>query len=130
MEKATIQKGINNHFKELMSDIETVLPDDLDVKTAKNSITALMKVNPKIVIGVWHRRILLVYKDQIEAGDISFFLKKDYSVDVSLGDKTDTVVDALNRLRGPIVNLGAHNHEKAMQYLQNLSKLSELYFMN
>ena len=130
MEKATIQKGFNNHFKELMSDIETVLPDDLDVKTAKNSITALMKVNPKIVICVWHRRILLEYKDQIEAGDISFFLKKDYSVDVSLGDKTDTVVDALNRLRGPIVNLGTHNHEKAMQYLQNLSKLSELYFMN
>tara|TARA_Y100000592_G_C5343644_1_gene255457 strand:+ start:190 stop:582 length:393 start_codon:yes stop_codon:yes gene_type:complete len=130
MEKATIQQGFNNHFKELMNDIENVLPDDVDVKTAKNTITALMKVNPKIVIGVWYRRIFMIYKKKIEEGDISFFLEKDYTTDVHLGDKTDKVMDGLNRLRGPIVNLGTHNHEKAMKYLQNLSKLSELYFVN
>ncbi len=130
MEKTTIQRGFNDHFKEMMNDIETVLPNDVDVKTAKNSMTAIMKVNPKIVIDVWYRRVALLYKSKIEAGDISFFLDKDYAEDVNLGEKTDVVMDGLNRLRGPIINLGTHNHEKAMKYLQNLSKLSELYFMN
>ena len=130
MEKATIQRGFNAHFKELMADIEIVLPNDIDVKTAKNTITAVLKVNPKILINIWYNRITTKYKSKIESGDISFFLEKNYEVDVHLGEKTDKVIECLDRLRKPIMDLGTNNHEKAMKYLQNLSKLSELYVIN
>ena len=130
MEKKTIQQGFNNHFKEMMDAVEAVLPGDLDVKAAKNSITSLIKINPKIVIDVWYRRVATTYKDKISKGDISFFLEKDYSHEVDAGDKTDAVMEGLNRLRGPVINLGNENHGKVMKYMQNLSKLSELYFMH
>ena len=130
MEKKTIQQGFNNHFKEMMDAVEAVLPGDLDVKAAKNSITSLIKVNPKIVIDVWYRRVATTYKEKISKGDISFFLEKDYSREVDAGDKTDAVMEGLNRLRGPVINLGDENHSKVMKYMQNLSKLSELYFMH
>ena len=113
-----------------MDAVEAVLPGDLDVKAAKNSITSLIKVNPKIVIDVWYRRVATTYKEKISKGDISFFLEKDYSREVDAGDKTDAVMEGLNRLRGPVINLGNENHSKVMKYMQNLSKLSELYFMH
>ena len=65
-----ILKGFNNHFMELVEDIERVFPDDTDISTVKNSFTELRKANPKMVIKVYKEQILDLYRDQIENGNI------------------------------------------------------------
>jgi len=37
------------------------------------------------------------------------------------------VIDAINKIRGPISEMGEKNQNTSMQYILNLSKLSKLY---
>ena len=57
MNKAQILKGFNDHFMELVLDIERVFPDDNDISTVKNSFVELRKANPKLVIKVFKEQI-------------------------------------------------------------------------
>ena len=66
------------------------------------------------------------YKNQIDMGDISFFLEKDYSSDFVDYTQSDNIMDYINMLRDPIRNMGQENQAKAMKYIQNLSKIAEL----
>ena len=77
-----ILKGFNDHFMEFVEDIERVFPDDTDISTVKNSFTELRKANPKMVIKVYKEQILDLYREQIESGNIDFFIDKDYKKDV------------------------------------------------
>ena len=65
------------------------------------------------------------YKEPIENGDISFFINKDYSVDVTM---TDSISNFIERLRGYVRNMSEENQQKSMKYIQNLSNLSKLYY--
>ena len=79
-----------------------------------------------MIIKIWITYVATPYKTQIERGDISFFLEKDYSSDfVDFSPHSDTM-DYINILRDPIRNMGQENQTKAMKYIQNLSKIAEL----
>ena len=67
------------------------------------------------------------YNNQIESGDISFFMEKDYSSDLKKTYVTVDATDVIKRLRDPIRLLDHANKEKAMKYIQNLTKLSKIY---
>jgi hypothetical protein len=66
------------------------------------------------------------YRDQITAGDITFFIDKDYGADVSTAQNSDKIMDSINRLREPIRNMGEENQAVVMKYIQNLTKLSDM----
>ena len=87
----------------------------------------LRKANPRMIIMIWKEHITTPYQAHIEAGDISFFIDKDYSNDVSQADNARAIMEAVDRLRGPIREMGAENQTKAMKYIQNLTKLSLMY---
>jgi hypothetical protein len=40
----------NEHFAEFVNDVHSVFPDDVDILTAKNSLIAIRKANPKQLI--------------------------------------------------------------------------------
>ena len=42
----------NDHFTEFVSDIQNVFPEDADILTAKNSLFAIRKANPKMIIKI------------------------------------------------------------------------------
>lgn len=117
----------NEHFLEFLNDVQTVFPDDVDILTAKNALTTIRKANPKLIVKIWKTFIANKYSGEIEKGDIRFFIDKDYSNDVVDSGSSDQIMSSINRLREPIKNMGTENQEKAMKYIQNLTKLSQLY---
>jgi hypothetical protein len=125
-----ILTAFNDHFVEFVSDIETLFPDDIDILTAKNYLLMIRKTNPKIIVKIWQTFIVNKYKSQIEAGDISFFLEKDYSIDIMNSQYSDKIMEIIDRLRSPIKQMTTENQNKSMKYIQNLTKLSQLCDIN
>lgn len=126
MTTPNILSAFNDHFVDFISDIQSVFPEDRDVLTAKNSLIAIRKANPKLIVKIWNTFIVKKYKNQIEVGDISFFVDKDYSQDLMNADNSDKIMEAINRLREPVKNMSHENQQKTMKYIQNLTKLASL----
>jgi len=127
--KSLILKAFNDHFMEFINDIQQVFPDDSDLLATKNALSSLRKANPKMIIDVWHRYITLIYEEEIQDSNINFFVEKDYRGDVTQLGNTDKILNKINGLRRPISEMGEENQQKTMKYIQNLSKLTKLYFM-
>lgn len=122
-----ILTAFNDHFSDFVSDIQNVFPEDADVLTAKNSLLAIRKANPKLIVKIWNSYIVGKYKAEIESGDISFFINKDYSDDFSVAQNSDKIMEGINRLREPVKQMTPENQAKTMKYIQNLTKLALLY---
>jgi selenocysteine-specific translation elongation factor len=122
-----ILTAFNDHFVEFITDVQNVFPENADVLTAKNSLLMIRKANPKMIIKIWKIHIVDKYRSKIENGDISFFLEKDYSSDLSIFESSDKIMEGINRLREPIKQMAPENREKTMKYIQNLTKLCILY---
>jgi len=119
-------KLFNQHFEEFINDVHSIFPENLDVLTAKNSLLAIRKANPKLLAKVWVKCVAKPYQEQIEAGDISYFLEKDYTQDVKENSDAENIIKGINRIRNPIKEMDVSNQNKAMKYIQNLSKLAFL----
>jgi hypothetical protein len=121
---SNILTAFNEHFVEFISDIQLVFPDDVDLLTAKNSLIMIRKVNPKMIIKIWKTHIVDKYSKQIEDGDLTFFMDKDYSHDISGNEK---IMEGINRMREPVKNMSKDNQDKTLKYIQNLTKLCNIY---
>ena len=53
--KPLIIKGFNQHFEEFIEDIESVFPDDDEVKTMKNLLYIVKKTNPRLILETWQK---------------------------------------------------------------------------
>jgi len=127
MSNQNILTAFNDHFVEFITDVQTVFPENADVLTAKNSLMMIRKANPKMIIKIWRLNIVDKYRSQIENGDISFFIEKDYSGDLSKAEYSDKIMEGIDRLRQPIKDMAPENRAKTMKYIQNLTKLCILY---
>ena len=125
--QSSILTAFNEHFVEFISDIQAVFPDDVDILSAKNSLLMIKKANPKIIIKIWKTHIVDKYMDKIEKGEISFFIDKDYSDDLSATYISNKIMEGIDRLRNPIREMSLENQGKTIKYIQNLTKLSSLY---
>ena len=121
---SNILTAFNDHFVEFISDIQLVFPDDVDLLTAKNSLIMIRKANPKMIIKIWKSHIVDKYAKQIGDGDLTFFMDKDYSNDISGNEK---IMEGINRLREPVKNMSKENQDKTLKYIQNLTKLCNIY---
>ena len=121
---ANLTKVFNDHFGEFVNDIQQVFPDDPDLLTAKNSLTMIRKANPRMLVKIWTTYIVTPYKKQIEAGDLSFFIDKDYSEDVNTSGNSEKIMEAIDRLREPVKQMSSENKDKTLKYIQNLTRLS------
>ena len=121
-----ILTAFNDHFIEFVNDVHCVFPDDADILSTKNALTTIRKLNPRMIVKIWNSFIVSKYKSEIEAGNIEFFINKDYSQDVSVTSNSDKIMESIDRLREPIKNMSVENQAKVMKYIQNLTKLSQL----
>tara|TARA_R110001592_G_scaffold147864_2_gene372397 strand:- start:101 stop:490 length:390 start_codon:yes stop_codon:yes gene_type:complete len=122
-----ILKGFNDHFVEMVEDIERVFPDDTDISTVKKSFVELRKANPKMVIKVYKEQILDLYRNQIESGNIDFFIDKDYKSDLGNINDSEYILNKINILRDPVRDMEKEDQNKVIKYIQNLSKLCDVY---
>lgn len=123
---SNILSAFNDHFIDFVNDIHGVFPDDVDILTTKNALTAIRKANPKMIVKIWDAFIVSKYKEEIEAGNLEFFINKDYSQDISNASNSDKIMESIDRLRQPVKNMGPENQAKVMKYIQNLTKLAQL----
>jgi hypothetical protein len=123
---ANILTAFNDHFIEFVNDVHCVFPNDADILATKNALTTIRKMNPKMIVKIWNSFIVSKYKNEIEQGNIDFFINKDYSNDVSLTSNSDKIMESIDRLREPVKNMSSENQSKVMKYIQNLTKLAQL----
>lgn len=127
MDNINILQLFNNQFFEFIEDIDTIIPNNKDFLNAKNYFINMRKLNPKLIIKIWKVRVTSKYKIQIEQGDIAFFLKKDYADDLNNTDSSELLIAKINLIKEIINNMEKENQLKCIKYIQNLTKLSELY---
>ena len=121
-----ILTAFNDHFIDFVSDVQNVFPDDPDILATKNALIAIRKANPKMIVKIWNNFIVGKYRPEIEAGNIDFFISKDYSNDVSSASNSDKIMETINRLREPIRQMTPISQAKTMKYIQNLTKLAAM----
>ena len=122
---SSVLKAFNNHLLEFIEDVIRIFPGNLDIKTGKTFIEGVKRVNPKKIITYWRDNILMLYETEILDGDITFFVNKDYRNDIGTEAQT---LKVLEDIRGLVKETTQDNKDKAMKYLQNLTKLCKLYF--
>ena len=127
MDNRQIMKAFNDHFVEFLDDIQRVFPDDADIATVKNSLIAMRKANPRLIIATFKKSVSGTYHDQIEKGDLEFFINKDYNDDLGEGGVSNSVLEKIDLLREPVRNMDKSDQKKAIKYIQNLTKLCDLY---
>jgi hypothetical protein len=126
-QSATILNAFNDHFMEFVSDIINVFPDNTDLVSAKNSFVLIRKANPKLIIKIWKSYVVDKYSAEIDLGNISFFIDKDYANDLTNAENSDKIIESINRLRNPVKMMSEESQQKSMKYIQNLKKLCILY---
>lgn len=127
LDKRQILKAFNDHFIDFFEDVERVFPENKDITSAKRAVNAFRKMNPRILIMVFHNSVGKVYRDEIGNGDLHFFVEKDYSADVQHTNNADKIIEKINALREPINNMSEANQEKVVSYLNNLVYLSDIF---
>ena len=124
---SSLLKAFNNHLLEFIEDVIRIFPENLDIKTGKTFIEGVKRVNPKKIITYWRDNILNLYEEEITNGDITFFINKDYKNDIGTERQTLKVLEDIRTL---VRNTSQENKDKAMKYIQNLTKICKLYFSN
>ena len=122
----SILTAFNDHFVEFVTDIQSVFPEDHDILVAKNSLLAIRKANPKMIVKIWNTYIVGKYRSEIESGNLDFFINKDYSSDFVNANNSEKIIEAIDRFRQPIKNMSEENKTKSIKYIQNLTKLASL----
>jgi hypothetical protein len=134
--KTIIMRAFNQHFKDFADDIQQLFPDNLKIRTYKNSLYTFIKMNPKKVIELWYTNLTIKYNNQILNEDIDFFLnKEDYADDIKnikddviKGIGLDVDNNLIEQLKEPISNMDEVNKKKAIKYVKEMTQLSSLYF--
>jgi hypothetical protein len=126
MSTTNVLNAFNNHFFEFVSDIQTSFPNDADLQSAKNYMSIMRKANPKMIAKIWQKHIASKYQEEIAKGDLTFFLEKDYTLDIKNSENSTQIISCINRFKKPIQEMSAENQAKSMKYIQNLTELSQL----
>jgi hypothetical protein len=110
---------------ECLEDISKVYSSDSRFVRCKLYLDTLKKTNPRMIITTWKTQVADKYEERILAGDIDYFLNKDYTQELPLYNPT--IEQAIQDLRKAIQSMSEDNKNKSIQYIQNLCKLSKLY---
>jgi len=127
MNNSQILQAFNNQFQEFLDDIVRVFPDDMTVAAVVIGLTKMRKINPRLIIIKFKSAVSEKYGEQILAGDLQYFLEKDYNTDISTSSQSDAMLDKIDKLKIPLANMEKIDKESVTKYLQNLCKLSNLY---
>lgn len=126
MDKEQILTIFNKQFKEFVQDISRVFPENNDIAKIKASIGQLVTITPKTVYNTFKKHVADKYRSEIENGDIKFFIEKDYNSDLEQPGN-NAILEKIDCLRDPIRNMSKSDQDTVIKYLQNMTKLCEMY---
>jgi hypothetical protein len=126
-DKSSVLKAFNTHFFAFIDDIIRIFPDSQDIKNSKVAFELFKKANPTSILKAWYQFVYFPYRDVIESGYIEFFVDKDYNNDLTQMPNANEILKIIDTLREPIRQMSEVNKAHSLKYIQNLSKLSEMY---
>jgi hypothetical protein len=126
-DNANILKLFNDHFIEFLDDLQDILPENGDILSVKGALLNARKTNPRLIIKIWKEKVVDVYRDQINKGDMDFFIEKNYENDISDIEDSNKMIKKINVLKSLIRDMNEQNQITSMKYIQNLTKISDLY---
>ena len=126
-DKSTILRAFNTHLFEFIDDIISVFPDNVDLVASRTSFEYTKKLNPTMIIKVWYSYVYMPYAEIIDAGDLDFFINKDYSADLIGVPNSRDILKSIDSLRDPIREMSDSNKAHSLTYIQNLCRLSKAY---
>jgi hypothetical protein len=129
MDKTQILTAFNDHFIQFVEDIQLVFPDNTDIASVSLALGKLRKANPRLLIMSFKEHVVSGYRNEIEKGDINFFITNDYQNDLNnIGvSSSNKILEKIDCLRGPVKDMNKSEQDKVIKYLQNLLKLSDMY---
>jgi hypothetical protein len=129
MDKTQILAAFNDHFIQFVEDIQLVFPDNTDIASVSLALGKLRKANPRLLIMSFKEHVVSGYRNEIEKGDINFFITNDYQIDLNnIGvSSSNKILEKIDCLRGPVRDMNKSEQDKVIKYLQNLLKLSDMY---
>lgn len=126
MSKALYLDTFNKHILEFINDILVLYPNDKDIISSKRYLGTLTFVNKTFLIKTWYANSKK-FKNEIQDGNITFFLNRTYDDDINKAYNTDYSNYLIKRVKEIVKELESDNLQKAIKYIQNLTKLSCLY---
>ena len=126
-DKSTLLRGFNTHFFDFIDDIIRIFPEKRDLLATRRAFQTIKQANPSAIIKAWNHFIYKPYEKVIKEGDITFFFAKDYSRDISHLRNANDILTMIDSFREPVKEMSDSNKEHTMKYIQNLSKLSDMY---
>ena len=130
VDKSVYLKAFNNQFVEFLEDIERVIPNNVDVITAKNALLRLKKANPKLILSMWHKWVAQRFSKEISEGNYNFFIEKDYREEWQGSENEGPVLEAIERMRSVVKQCDDDSKNTALEYVGNLCGLSQVYMNN
>ena len=126
---AQILKTFGKQMEEFMEDMLVIFPNDNVILRGKMYFEMMKKANPRFIIRVWKNRIAAKYGKHIADGKFDIFVTMDLSEDIidNPADNKEEVVTHLQNMLGSILKMDEDNKNKAFKYIQNITKLSEMY---
>ena len=130
VDKSVYLKAFNNQFVEFLEDIERVIPNNVDVITAKNALLRLKKANPKLILSMWYKWVAQRFSKEISEGNYNFFIEKDYREEWQGSENEGPVLEAIERMRSVVKQCDEDSKNTALEYVGNLCGLSQVYMNN
>lgn len=126
---SNVLRVFNDHLIDFFDDLASTFNDDIDLLTARNCISNYRKINPKSIIMAWKWYVSDRYRNEILEGKLHFFLNKDYKSDIvdASFNNIEEMMDIVEKIRDYVKRLSKKDQKKALKYLQNLIKLSDMY---
>ena len=144
MDKSDVLQIFNQQFKEFVENISESFPKNTIISKMKTALNLLIVVKPNLVYKGVKKFVIDMYRNEIDSGDITFFIDKDYKQDLSKASGSDSFLKTINEyttvdsdsnsilekieaLKGPVREMNHTEQQNVMKYIQNLMKLSDLY---
>lgn len=127
--KSLILRAFNTNFFEMIDTVISYFPEHNEFKIAKTNMEFLKKANPTIIIKIWFPNVYQPYADEINSGNIHFFIHKDYSNDLKDTEDSSRIMNFINDMRDNVASMPDEKKQIIMGYVQNLSKMSMQYLM-
>lgn len=126
-QKSNILKAFNTLFFQFLDDVISIYPDNEELPAARNSFETFKKANPTALIKAWLAFVYVPYREFIEEGNLKYFLEKDYSRDLEDSPYKKNVMEFITNFRSQLRDMSAENQMHSVKYMQQLSKLSQMY---
>ena len=128
MDKKTLIHLFIKHFNEFIEDVETIFPEDKEIAMLKDFLSIYSMVNKTSLIDIWKRYVSDPYRDEIEEKNFEFFVEKEWDHDLRYTKQKDAISSKLSHIKHCVGEMGETNKSKSLKYVENLIKISDLYW--